>query len=179
MDEINLEEITRGYCGLTKEWGAFLLQGCIATLSRHDHPKDFQMELTGARRKTIRFKYRWKRRMRQIFRSWGNQKQATEFGAACIGILLALKFEQYEVIESSMIGSGIDYWIGFSDRKGILFQKKARLEVSGIFEGSQAELDNRFNEKCGQTRVSDDSGLPAFISVTEFSRPVSKFAQNV
>jgi hypothetical protein len=49
----------------------------------------------------------------------------------------------------------------------------ARLEVSGIRNGNRGKINARVKQKTEQTRASDAQGLPAYIIVVEFSRPVS------
>jgi hypothetical protein len=53
------------------------------------------------------------------------------------------------------------------------FQRMARLEVSGIRKGSQGQINARIKQKTEQSRASDAGGLPAYIIVVEFSRPIS------
>ena len=56
-----------------------------------------------------------------------------------------------------------------------LFQKKARLEISGIMQGDDTGMWNRYNAKVMQTEQSDYTSLPAYISIIEFSRPKAIF----
>jgi hypothetical protein len=49
----------------------------------------------------------------------------------------------------------------------------ARLEVSGIRKGSRSQINARVKQKTYQTLASDAQGLPAYIIVVEFSRPIS------
>ncbi|MCU0541386.1 MAG: hypothetical protein MUE44_04270 [Oscillatoriaceae cyanobacterium Prado104] len=49
----------------------------------------------------------------------------------------------------------------------------ARLEVSGIRKGNRSQINARVKLKTEQTRTSDAQGLPAYIIVVEFSRPIS------
>lgn len=72
-------------------------------------------------------------------------------------------------------GTGIDYWLG--DKDSILFQKKARLEVSGILHGDETMIKSRHIMKVEQTNKSDDYQLPAFISIIEFSEPKALFTK--
>jgi hypothetical protein len=72
------------------------------------------------------------------------------------------------VIERSWKGTGFDYWIG--RRQGLLFQDKARLEVSGILSGDQTNISTRVRQKVQQTKRSDGL-LPAYIAIIEFGRP--------
>ena len=62
-----------------------------------------------------------------------------------------------------------DYWLG--DRDSLLFQKKARLEVSGIFKGDDSVIRKRYALKNEQTSKSDSLLLPAYISIVEFGTP--------
>lgn len=175
-DILDLQEITRGYCGLTEIGGAHMLEGCIAVLWLHDHKNYVEMALLGDSSKKYKLKYPEEKKTQQLLNSWRDKKRAIEKGAECIGILLALKLTSYEVVEQAVAYEGVDYWIGTSN-SGILFQRKARLELSGIFEGSSADQETRFNIKIRQTDQSDNSGLPAYVCITEFSKPVSKFMQ--
>ena len=71
------------------------------------------------------------------------------------------------------LGTGFDYWLG--DKDSVLFQKKARLEVSGILKGDDTAISRRYTSKVEQTHKSDELQLPAYISVIEFSRPKALF----
>jgi hypothetical protein len=67
---------------------------------------------------------------------------ATEYGAYAIAALLMPHLTGLTVIERSIKGKGLgfDFWLGdISDRER-LFQRKARLEVSGILHGSESQL---------------------------------------
>jgi hypothetical protein len=100
-------------------------------------------------------------------------EQATEKAAECIALIICSKLTQYKVIKRSRRKTGFDYWIG--EKEGMLFQNMARLEISGILKGNTHLLERRFKEKSLQTAQSDDMGLPAYISVTEFSEPMTQF----
>lgn len=171
-DTINLNDITKGFTGLTLTSGGHLLEGCVITLHRQNHNSGVILKIFTDT--TTTYKLNWPDIYSdQLDRTWKDQIYATEHAAVCLAILLALKLTGYEVIERSVRKTGCDYWIGNSD--GILFQKKARLESSGIFKEDQDGVTKRFKAKCEQTNQSDSSGIPAYISVTEFSNPISKF----
>jgi hypothetical protein len=55
----------------------------------------------------------------------------------------------------------------------LIFQDKARLEVSGILEGSDSLIRSRVRQKKDQTKVSDGQ-LPAYVIVVEYSKPVTQ-----
>lgn len=97
----------------------------------------------------------------------------TEKAAECVTLVLFPRLTNHKSIKRAWKGTGFDYWIGSND--SILFQEKARLEISGIFKGNINLLESRFKEKSKQTNVSDNTDLPAYISVTAFGQPVTKF----
>ena len=101
--------------------------------------------------------------------TWNDPEEATEHGAAACALVLIKGLAQYEVVERSRKGTGFDYWLGDEDEYP--FQKKARLEVFGIAEGSDAQLQQRVNQKLRQTKQSDSTNLPAFVAVLEFKTP--------
>lgn len=87
-----------------------------------------------------------------------------------IAVLLAQKEIGYTVIERSRIGTGFDYWLG---KESNLFQKKARLEISGILRGSNSDVKARIRQKLKQTNRSDGV-LPAYVIVVEFGHPLAE-----
>jgi hypothetical protein len=80
-------------------------------------------------------------------------------------------------VERSAKGTGIDYWVGDGrDERGI-FQRAARLEVSGILKGDKAKIAARFAQKTSQTRRSDKSEMPAYVVIVDFGGPEARFAK--
>jgi hypothetical protein len=100
--------------------------------------------------------------------------EATERGASAIAFLLMLQLTDYTVIERSRKGTGFDYWLGHKD--DMIFQRAARLEISGILSGTAQTVDTRVAQKKKQTRRSDGA-LPAYIVVVEFGAPTAKVVQ--
>ena len=114
----------------------------------------------------------WPTITEQALRAWNDLEYTTHHGAAGIAVLLADRKLDQTVIEASRKGTGIDYWLG--DESDETFQHKARLEVSGIRRGDDQVLRGRVRQKLRQTDRSDDSGLPAYIIVVEFGRPLAE-----
>lgn len=78
----------------------------------------------------------------------------------------------------SFVGSGkVTTFVATHDKDSFLFQRKARLEVSGILKGNDSMLRNRHAAKVEQTRKSDSMHLPAYVSVIEFSQPKAVFTK--
>jgi hypothetical protein len=111
----------------------------------------------------------------QMHRTHGDPEVATERGACAIAILLVCALSGYTVVHRSYKGTGVDYFLGH--RNDFLFQKTARLEVSGIGNGSETDIRRRKKVKLEQTQRSDASQIPAMVVIVEFSRPVAEVVQ--
>jgi hypothetical protein len=110
-------------------------------------------------------------------RSWSDREEATQQGAYAVAILVMKRLDNLAVLERSRRGTHFDWWLGpaGSDR---LFQDKICLEVSGIRDGSEAQLRERVTEKWerfGTTVVSDASQRR--VVVVEYSRPLVRTKQ--
>ena len=114
---------------------------------------------------------RWPATSDQVRREWGDPHEATENGAVGVAILLIDSLTDYHIVHRSYKNTGIDYWLG--QKKDLLFQHAARLEVSGIRRGDDRQVDARVSMKLKQTVVSKRSGLPVFVVVVEFGGPVA------
>lgn len=170
---LDLREIAQGLPGVSKVSGLHLYEGCVVCLSRNNHSSNgTEFKIYGD--DTIHYTLIWDDIFNsQLDRTWADQFYATEHGAVCIAILLALKLTKYTIIEKSARKNGFDYWLGEKD--DVLFQKKARLEISGIFKGGENDVNSRFKVKVQQTNQSDDLNLSAYIGIVEFSNPFAKF----
>lgn len=174
---LDLKGITTGLPGLSKTCGEHLYEACVVCLERQKHNK------TGAEigvygDNIINYNLIWDNSLNdQLNRSWADQIYTTEHGAVCLAILIALKLTNYTIIERSVRKTGFDYWLG--EKEDILFQKKARLEISGIFVGSKTDVNNRYKVKVKQTNQSDGLKIPAYIGIVEFSNPIAKFGLKI
>ncbi len=166
---------TKPIPGITKAIAAHLYQACQVSLYLNNHsPSGTLLPVKGSKKKN--YNLVWKGRVTsQTLRAWNDIDVATEHGAICIVIMLALDLTDYTVIERSKKGTGFDYWLG---KPGdVLFQRKARLEVSGKAKGSENELRRLYEVKLKQTDKSDHTKLPAFAGVVEFGFPSSFFGK--
>lgn len=111
----------------------------------------------------------------EISRTWNDMQEATEEGACGVALVQVAKESKYHVIERSRKGTGIDYWLG--DKDSFLFQRKARLEVSGSLNGDEKELNRRLQIKIKQTKQSDATKLPAIIVIVGFTHPMMLTAE--
>lgn len=103
-----------------------------------------------------------------ILSSYRDENRVTDHGAMCIALLLASKLTEFDYVETSQKGDGVDFWLS----KGDDIDMSARLEISGIRqEKGTNTVRNRLKIKFSQTAQSDNSNIPVFVSIIEFSKP--------
>jgi hypothetical protein len=118
------------------------------------------------------FNLNWKVVSQQVKDMHNDLVDKTEYGAYCIAFLIVHHLTDYKVIRRSKRKTGFDYWLGDKESE-YPFEDTARLEVSGILKGANADIKRRLKEKIAQITPSNEDGLPAYIVVTEFSKPIS------
>lgn len=170
---IMLDSLREGIPSFTPEFGSILAQVASFCLENQNHRCSVQMTVNGEYNDVLSLS--WESVTDQIRRNWNDLQEATEFGAVGIAILLIIRLTEYTVVQRAWKGTGFDYWLGY--KNDILFQNKARLEVSGILKGDKKMVEYRVNQKIKQVETYD-SPLPAFIIVVEFSNPISRIHKN-
>ena len=167
-----LDHLHKRFPGLSAKMGAVLSEAAMVSFERQNHVSGVNLTVSGEKNEC--FEIIWSGKMdTQISNSWLDQEEATEFGAVGMSVLLAIFNTGFTVIERAIKYSGIDYWLGYSD--GLMFEKSARLEISGIFKGSRAMVNKRVMTKQRQVAQSHSSNLPVYVSVIEFGEPFAKF----
>ena len=118
-----------------------------------------------------RLKVFWQPVSPAMARSYRLDTWVTDQGACGVAIMVVQSLTTYKVVEQSVRGTGFDFWLG---RKGKLpFDRKARLEVSGLRRGNDTDVRARRDDKMNQTKQSDNTGLKALIVIVEFGRAIS------
>ncbi len=167
---LNLDSL-KNVGGLSKEYADFLHQAASVCFDHNHHETGKEMFVEG--KYDTSFFLIWRSLDPQYFPSWKDMQEATEYGAYGIAILLAISLTDYQCIERSAKGTGFDYWLGF---EADLFQRSARLEVSGILAGNQVDINSRVLKKRRQLIGADNGRLPAYIIIVEFSTPKSNIS---
>jgi len=173
--QLDLNKLCNGMPGITPEIGATLAQAASVCFGDQQHSLGVEM-VVGGLRQTVQVY--WPEPTEQAFRAWNDEQVTTEHGACGVAVLLIKSFTEYTVIERSRKGTGFDYWLGYQEEDAVLpFDKKARLEVSGIRKGTEQQVRSRVQTKLKQTNPSDGRGLPAYIAVVEFGTPRTEVVQ--
>ncbi|MBR6276858.1 MAG: hypothetical protein IKR31_08030 [Prevotella sp.] len=171
---MDITDIRKGLPGISSIAAQQLYETFEVCMHVSKHPEDVKLVVEGDVQKVVDI--HWQDEYNdQKERTYADMQYTTEHGAICLSVMLTTSFTPYTIIERSRKGTGFDYWLG--DKNSILFQKKARLEVSGILNGDDAVMKSRHASKVMQTDKSDNLHLPAYISVIEFSRPKALFTK--
>lgn len=109
--------------------------------------------------------------------TYADLQEASEYGAYALALTVAVKLTGIPYIERSAKGTGVDYWLSQRIDEHGLFQRAARLEVSGILEGDETAISARLNKKLRQTERSDETLLPAYVAIIEFALPNMRFVK--
>lgn len=153
-----------GFPCLTQASGARLALAAAICFEERNHVRGVTLKVSGDF--DGMFTMGWPTTTPQALREWSDPEEATENGACGVAILLVATLTEYHIVQRSWKSTGFDYRLGLKEDH--LFQKAARLEVSGIRKGTSKDVDRRVGQKAEQTRQSDRWGLPAFIVVIEF-----------
>ena len=166
MPYLNLSDLGNGLPGITPAFGETLAQVGGVCLESQGHGHGVQLRVGGDRSNSYSLK--WPPVTEQARRCFNDPDEATEFGAVGVAILLAKSEIGYSVIGRSRRGTGFDYWIG--EESELPFQRKARLEISGIRKGRNQEVNARVGRKLKQIERSGDTPV-AYVIVVEFGTP--------
>jgi hypothetical protein len=110
-----------------------------------------------------------------IRKSYQEPSRTTDYGAMCVAVLLStILVENCNAVEPTVGNNGFDFYL--CDEEDTYNFYLARLEVSGIRKESKTNtVEKRVEIKKQQTQRSDNSGLPAYICVTEFGTPKASY----
>jgi hypothetical protein len=164
---LKLGRLGKGYPCISKASGARLASAAAICLEERNHEVGVLVCVRG--HCEITFSLHWPKTTDQLQREWADPQESTECGAVAISILLVDKITEYHVVERAYKTTGIDYWLGKKD--GFLLQKAARLEVSGIRNGNEKQVESRVKAKLKQSEQSIGTGLPIVVVVVEFGEP--------
>ncbi len=171
---LSFETLKKGQLGISAVYGSFLAEAASHCLGWNNHENPVPLDITGDVFTPASLKWN---DVNEQKGTWTDLQEATEYGAYGIAIIVALLLTTTPRVERSAKGTGVDYWIGDgNDQRGI-FQRTARLEVSGILKGDQPKIAARMKEKMTQTKRSDKAGLAAYVVIVEFGSPEARFVK--
>jgi hypothetical protein len=168
LDDLSQSKPERPGWSLT--FGATCKDAAAVCLDDQNHPYRVNLQIDGIQDTQVQLQ--WNAVDNIVRRFNADEEVATEYGAYGIAALIMPYLTGLTVIERSIKGTnfGFDFWLGSIDDPNTLFQRKARLEVSGIRKGSKSLLESRVKIKLEQISPSD-SLSPGYVCVVEFGTP--------
>lgn len=177
MKKLDLDILKTGVPVISKKIGAFLAEAAAICLHMNGYKSGVKLKVEGEVKDTLVIE--WNDKITDdVLNSWNDTREATEFGATALAILLLLQCTDFTYFIRAFQGTGIDYWLGKGKYTGKVLptgDRKGRLEISGILKQSKGNTINmRINQKKKQSKQTDDTELPVYIVVVEFSQPKAK-----
>jgi hypothetical protein len=166
-------KLAEGLPAVTPAFGATLAEAGAVCFVDQDHSNGVELKIDGTF--TAKYKVYWQEVTDQMRRCWNDPEVTTEHAAYGVSFLLIRNLTEYTVIHRSRKGTGFDFWLGKEKgEEDLRLETKARLEVSGIRKGDDNLIKARMVQKLDQIKLSDSLGLPAYVVVVEFSKPLSQ-----
>jgi hypothetical protein len=131
--------------GWSITFGATCADAAAVCLDAQGHQSPVILQISGIQPSEIELQ--WNAINYTMRRFNADREVATEYGAYGIAALIMPHLTNLTIIERSVKGKGFgfDFWLGSIDDADSLFQRKARLEVSGIRQGSESIIQSRVN----------------------------------
>ena len=162
--------------GWSLTFGATCQDAAAVCLDDQNHPYRVSLQINGIQDTEVELQ--WNSIDDTVRRFNADSYVATEYGAYGIAALFMPYLTGLTVIERSIKGKGFgfDFWLGSIDNPDTLFQRKARLEVSGIRKGSESIVQSRVKMKLEQISPSDTLS-PGYVCVVEFGTPRTRIIE--
>lgn len=171
---LDLADVLNLDCGLTQSFLMCLRDAATVCFDERGHAPGVAMQVLGS--KPAEYAVFWYEVDDAMKRTWADRDYATEHSAYCIAFLLVHDLKGMISIERSKKENGFDYWIGVKDHRYSLFQKKARLEVSGIRTGQENSVATRLDEKVTRLKKYKNP-LSAIVIIVEFGTPQARITE--
>jgi hypothetical protein len=163
-ERLALSSLRRGMEGLSAAKACALVEAAEVCLHHGRHGSGVRLAVTGHWQASRALEF--EPPSPSALRTHADLQEATESGACALAIAVARDETGMEVVERARKGTGVDYWLGH-----VVGVFEARLEVSGILEGSDGQVARRARQKLDQMTRSGSSGVPGYAAVVDFASP--------
>ncbi|MEM8528020.1 MAG: hypothetical protein AAF806_18110 [Bacteroidota bacterium] len=177
MKQFDLYELANRVSGITEVVGNFFAEAAQVCLELNGHQSGVEVLLEGIYEESIRLE--WERELnKETLLSWKDEKEATEYGATAIALLLVLHFGNYEFAERSPQFALGDYYLKSAPLENTDNRDEAFLEISGIFKVNKGNtISIRVGQKKKQLKNKPIKEETVLIAVIEFSTPQAKIVK--
>ncbi len=174
-NQLNLESLFSELPVMTEWYAGECYSALLVCLEHNHHKSGTETDLRDLTKTMERLELVWTKPIEDNDRrNWGGPSNAAERAGEGMAWLIIHEFTDYTVIKRSLKKTGVDFWLGYKeDVEKLVFQDKARMEAKGRTELKyDSQIQRVVTKALEQTEQSDNTKLPAYIVVTEFSRPV-------
>ncbi len=173
---IHLDKLKEGLPGITPTFGTFFAEAIAVCLHLMGHKPGVQLTVEGDFQE--KFQVEWAQIITEKeLSSWRDFREATEYGATGIALLLMSELTEFDFFERNDQGFSSDYALKKTielDSLPVEAQQIASLEISGILSETQA---NTINIRINQKKNRKGLKKPFFVAVVEFGNPKAKIVQ--
>jgi len=173
MDELHFDDLKDDVSGITNAIGTFLAEAAAYCLDAQGHQSGVILKVIGDFENE--FSLHWTTTIdEKVKKAWADEKEATEYAATAIAILLTLKLTGYVIYKRLRQGERADYFLVKRDMSDKL-NSNALLEVSGIFEEhAKNTINARVNIKKENIDKIPNREKTAVIIVVAFNNAKAK-----
>ncbi|MEM9884492.1 MAG: hypothetical protein AAF849_01265 [Bacteroidota bacterium] len=174
MERIKLYELANQVSGITEIVGNFFAEAAQVCLELNGHTSGVEIHVEGLYERNIVLE--WSKELdKEKLLSWKDEKEATEYGATAIALLIVLHFGDYEFAERSPQFALGDFYLKSAALENTSSKDEAFLEISGIFKKTAGNTINiRIKQKRKQLKNKPIKNENVLIAVVEFSKPQAK-----
>lgn len=162
--KLDFSALTNGMPGLDCDKARDLVTAACVCLDHNRHRSGVRLVVTGDIRRARSILFDSPSEQQRA--THADLEEATELGASAVAIVVVCAETGLDVVGRARKKTGIDYWLGH-----VRGEFRARLEVSGILNGTDREIRRRLARKLSQMEQSDATDLPGHAVVVEFNRP--------
>ena len=177
---LDLDQLNEEIPALTNDFAGYLRQAILMCLQEHFHSSGVACSIKGLSRTIAAAEILWSGEFStRIARLFGAPANAAEYAGEGIAILTILTTTDYTILERSNKGTGIDFWLGHRGASSEEnFQRSARMEAKGRTRlDRESQIRSEVRKGLIQAGRSDDTNLPVYVILTEFSRPIIYMVQ--
>ena len=180
MKKLHLNTLKSGLPGLTKTAGAFLAEAAAYCLDSQGFHSGVSMKVIGDITENVSII--WTDKVdEQVKKTWRDNKEAVEYAATAIGIVLTLEYTDFVIAARGRQSGVADYILTKKAAKADLLNfrsPQAHLEVTGIFrEKGSNSIEARLKIKKQKAKKYTTTGTEVLIIITEFSIPKAKIVK--
>lgn len=177
MQELDLYQLSSRISGVSKAVGDFLAEAAHICLEMNGHQSGISVNVSGHYNENVRLI--WNKKLdKDSVSSWRDIKEATEYGATAISLLLITHFGKYKFVERLPQLSIGDFFLKRATLNSNNCMDEAFLEISGIFKAtSNNTISIRITQKRKQLNRKYIGDYTVLISIIEFSTPKAKIVR--